>query len=128
MFESQLRHGFDSIRISAIDHFQNKKGSLTFLCKKFFRRTFNEQVLHIIKDEGTFSTMHTLLVYLQTAAPEQCPIVAGLLLQLDILVFILTLFLLCVCFFLHSILIMIVPNIRRSRGRLVYTEKRQSVV
>ncbi|KAK1396899.1 RING-type E3 ubiquitin transferase [Heracleum sosnowskyi] len=52
---------------------------------KLNKRTFNEQVLHIIKDEGTFSTMHTLLVYLQTAPPEQCPIVAGLLLQLDIL-------------------------------------------
>ncbi|KAL5768811.1 hypothetical protein ACOSP7_015355 [Xanthoceras sorbifolium] len=49
------------------------------------RRTFNEQILHIIKDEGTFSTMHTLLVYLQAANQEQCPVVAGLLLQLDLL-------------------------------------------
>ncbi|KAJ0091094.1 hypothetical protein Patl1_13281 [Pistacia atlantica] len=46
---------------------------------------FNEQILHIIKDEGTFSTMHTLLVYLQTANEDQCPVVAGLLLQLDLL-------------------------------------------
>ncbi|KAK3210681.1 hypothetical protein Dsin_015387 [Dipteronia sinensis] len=52
---------------------------------KLNRRTFNEQVLHIIKDEGTFSTMHTLLVYLQTANQDQCPVVAGLLLQLDLL-------------------------------------------
>ncbi|KAI9192181.1 hypothetical protein LWI28_019302 [Acer negundo] len=52
---------------------------------KLNRRTFNEQVLHIIKDEGTFSTMHTLLVYLQTANQEQSPVVAGLLLQLDLL-------------------------------------------
>lgn len=53
----------------------------------FPRRTFNEQVLHIIKDEGTFSTMHTLLIYLQTALQDQCPVVAGLLLQLDLLVY-----------------------------------------
>ncbi|CAK9172751.1 unnamed protein product [Ilex paraguariensis] len=52
---------------------------------KLNRRTFNEQVLHIIKDEGTFSTMHSLLVYLETALQDQCPIVAGLLLQLDLL-------------------------------------------
>lgn len=53
---------------------------------KLNRRTFNEQVLHIIKDEGAFSTMHTLLIYLQTALQDQCPVVAGLLLQLDLLV------------------------------------------
>ncbi|KAK2970964.1 hypothetical protein RJ640_027445 [Escallonia rubra] len=52
---------------------------------KLNRRTFNEQVLHIIKDEGTFSTMHTLLIYLQTALEDQRPVVAGLLLQLDLL-------------------------------------------
>ncbi|KAJ7973831.1 RING-type E3 ubiquitin transferase [Quillaja saponaria] len=52
---------------------------------KLHRRTFNEQVLHIIKDEGAFSTMHTLLIYLQTALQDQCPVVAGLLLQLDLL-------------------------------------------
>lgn len=50
------------------------------------RRTFNEQLLHIIKDEGSFSTMHTLLVYLQTADQDEIPVVAGLLLQLDLLV------------------------------------------
>ncbi|KAI3417029.1 RING-type E3 ubiquitin transferase [Psidium guajava] len=49
------------------------------------RRTFNEQVLHIIKDEGGFSTMHTFLNYLQTALQDQCPVIAGLLLQLDLL-------------------------------------------
>ncbi|XP_059634944.1 putative E3 ubiquitin-protein ligase LIN [Cornus florida] len=53
---------------------------------KLNRRTFNEQILHIIKDEGTFSTMHTLLIYLQTALQDQCAVVAGLLLQLDLLV------------------------------------------
>ncbi|KAK6944946.1 U-box domain [Dillenia turbinata] len=52
---------------------------------KLNRRTFNEQVLHIIKDEGAFSTMHTLLIYLQSAIQEQIPVVAGLLLQLDLL-------------------------------------------
>lgn len=52
---------------------------------KLNRRTFNEQLLHIIKDEGAFSTMHTLLTYLQTALQDQCPVIAGLLLQLDLL-------------------------------------------
>ncbi|KAM0944405.1 putative transcription factor WD40-like family [Dioscorea sansibarensis] len=53
---------------------------------KLSRRTFNEQLLHIIKDGGAYSTMHILLVYLQTALQGQSPIVASLLLQLDILV------------------------------------------
>ncbi|XP_038700840.1 putative E3 ubiquitin-protein ligase LIN isoform X1 [Tripterygium wilfordii] len=52
---------------------------------KLNRRTFNEQILHIIKDEGAFSTMHTLLNYLQIATQDQRPVVAGLLLQLDLL-------------------------------------------
>ncbi|XP_031384354.1 putative E3 ubiquitin-protein ligase LIN-1 isoform X2 [Punica granatum] len=52
---------------------------------KLNRRSFNSQVLHIIKEEGPFSTMHTLLNYLQTASVEHSPIVAGLLLQLDLL-------------------------------------------
>ncbi|CAN0901538.1 Putative E3 ubiquitin-protein ligase LIN-1 [Linum grandiflorum] len=52
---------------------------------KLNRRTFNEQVLHIIKDEGTFSTMHTFLNHLQTAPVDQSPVLAGLLLQLDLL-------------------------------------------
>jgi len=50
------------------------------------RRTFNERILHIIKEEGPFSTMHTLLIHLQTALQDQCPVMAGLLLQLDLLV------------------------------------------
>ncbi|XP_009606221.1 putative E3 ubiquitin-protein ligase LIN-1 isoform X1 [Nicotiana tabacum] len=52
---------------------------------KLNRRTLNEQVLHIIKNEGSYSSMHSLLIYLQTALPDQCPVVAGLLLQLDLL-------------------------------------------
>ncbi|KAI3790166.1 hypothetical protein L2E82_02999 [Cichorium intybus] len=52
---------------------------------KLNRRMFNDQILHIIKDEGTFNTMHTLLIYLQTSLDDQCPIIAGLLLQLDLL-------------------------------------------
>lgn len=51
-----------------------------------FRRTFNEQILHIIKDGGAYSTKHVLLVYLQTALHDQSLPVASLLLQLDILV------------------------------------------
>lgn len=53
---------------------------------KSCRRSLNEKILVILKDEGTFSTMHTLLLYLQNATLEQSPIVAGLLLQLDLLV------------------------------------------
>ncbi|XP_019150842.1 PREDICTED: putative E3 ubiquitin-protein ligase LIN-1 [Ipomoea nil] len=52
---------------------------------KLNRRTFIEQLLHIIKNEGTYSTMHSLLMYLQNALQDQCPIIAGLLLHLDLL-------------------------------------------
>jgi len=51
-----------------------------------FRRTFCNQILQIIKDEGAFSTMHTFLVYLQMAPMRQQPSLATLLLQLDLLV------------------------------------------
>ncbi|XP_048226938.1 putative E3 ubiquitin-protein ligase LIN-1 isoform X2 [Ricinus communis] len=50
------------------------------------RRTFCNQILKIIKEEGSFSTMHTFLVYLQMAPMEQQPTIATLLLQLDLLV------------------------------------------
>ncbi|KAF3446786.1 hypothetical protein FNV43_RR11966 [Rhamnella rubrinervis] len=50
------------------------------------RRTFSNQILKIIKDEGAFSSMHTFLVYLQMAPMEQQPAIASLLLQLDLLV------------------------------------------
>lgn len=40
----------------------------------------------MIKDEGAFSSMHSFLVYLQMAPMEQQPVVATLLLQLDLLV------------------------------------------
>ncbi|CAI9116943.1 OLC1v1018239C1 [Oldenlandia corymbosa var. corymbosa] len=50
------------------------------------RRILCNQILQKIKDEGTFSTMHTLLVYLQMAPMEQKPATASLLLQLDLLV------------------------------------------
>ncbi|XP_020097769.1 putative E3 ubiquitin-protein ligase LIN-1 [Ananas comosus] len=53
---------------------------------KLSRRSCIERLLRIIKDGGAFSMMHTLLVYLQTALQEQLPIIAGLLLQLDLLV------------------------------------------
>eukprot|EP00258_Populus_trichocarpa_P029487 XP_024445506.1 putative E3 ubiquitin-protein ligase LIN-2 isoform X2 [Populus trichocarpa] len=53
---------------------------------KLNRRTFNEQILHIIKDEGEFCSMHIFLSYLQVTLPDQSPVVAGLLLQLDLLV------------------------------------------
>ncbi|KAL0345224.1 UNVERIFIED_CONTAM: putative E3 ubiquitin-protein ligase LIN-1 [Sesamum radiatum] len=44
---------------------------------KLNRRNLNEQILHLLKDEGTFSTMHNLLMYLQNALQDQSPIVAG---------------------------------------------------
>ncbi|XP_023007456.1 putative E3 ubiquitin-protein ligase LIN-1 isoform X1 [Cucurbita maxima] len=53
---------------------------------KLNRRTSNEKILRNIKDGSECSTMHSLLTYLQTAHRDQCPVVAGLLLQLDILV------------------------------------------
>ena len=62
------------------------KNVTDMLYSMLFRRTFCNQVLQIIKDEGAFSTMHTLLVYLQMAPMEQQPAVATLLLQLDLLV------------------------------------------
>ncbi|KAL8503215.1 hypothetical protein ACS0TY_022094 [Phlomoides rotata] len=52
---------------------------------KLNRRSLNDKMLHVIKDEGTFSTMHTLVLYLQNASVDEAPIVAGLLLQLDLL-------------------------------------------
>ncbi|MED6150211.1 hypothetical protein PIB30_070194 [Stylosanthes scabra] len=53
---------------------------------KLNRRTLSEQILHIIKEEGPLSTMHTLLISLQTAHKFHFPVVAGFLLQLDLLV------------------------------------------
>nr|POE88511.1 putative e3 ubiquitin-protein ligase lin-1 [Quercus suber] len=47
------------------------------------RRTFCNQILQIIKDEGAFSTMHTFLVYLQMAPAKQQLAIAALLLQLS---------------------------------------------
>ncbi|VAH59282.1 unnamed protein product [Triticum turgidum subsp. durum] len=53
---------------------------------KLKRRSAAERVLRAIKEGSSFSMMHTLLVYLQSTTPEQSPVVAGLLLQLDLLV------------------------------------------
>ncbi|XP_064943831.1 putative E3 ubiquitin-protein ligase LIN isoform X2 [Musa acuminata AAA Group] len=53
---------------------------------KLNRRLSNEQLLHVIKGGGAFSMMHSLLVYLQTSSMDQSPVIAGLLLQLDLLV------------------------------------------
>ncbi|KAH9300559.1 hypothetical protein KI387_012142, partial [Taxus chinensis] len=72
-----LRSGIDRDRITAINFISE--------LIRLNRRTYNEQVLRIIKDQGTFSTMHMLLVHLQMPSMEQRPIVASLLLQLDLL-------------------------------------------
>ncbi|CAD6233636.1 unnamed protein product [Miscanthus lutarioriparius] len=53
---------------------------------KLKKRSAPERLLRTIKEGGSFSMMHTLLVYLQSAPPEHSPVVAGLLLQLDLLV------------------------------------------
>ncbi|OMO97147.1 hypothetical protein COLO4_14846 [Corchorus olitorius] len=50
------------------------------------RRTLSNQILHTIRTEGAFSTMHTFLVYLQMAPMEHLAPTAALLLQLDLLV------------------------------------------
>ncbi|KAF3783976.1 putative E3 ubiquitin-protein ligase [Nymphaea thermarum] len=47
--------------------------------------TCSEQLLQKMKDEASFSLMHGLLLYLQTALLDQRPVIAGLLLQLDLL-------------------------------------------
>ncbi|XP_065850889.1 putative E3 ubiquitin-protein ligase LIN [Euphorbia lathyris] len=73
------------IFISASDGERFKIVSFFYELVKLNRRTFSEQILYIIKDESPFSTMHNLLNYLQTALQDQCPVVAGLLLQLDLL-------------------------------------------
>lgn len=52
----------------------------------YVRRAICNTILQRIRDEGAFSTMHTLLVYLQMAPMAQQPIIATLLLQLDLLV------------------------------------------
>ncbi|CAN6456547.1 unnamed protein product [Victoria cruziana] len=49
------------------------------------RRMYIEQLLQKMKDEASFSLMHGLLIYLQTALMYQRPVIAGLLLQLDLL-------------------------------------------
>ncbi|XP_027091219.2 putative E3 ubiquitin-protein ligase LIN-1 isoform X2 [Coffea arabica] len=70
--------GNDSVRGTCIEFFSE----LVHLS----RRNLCNRILQIIKDEGAFSTMHTLLVYLQMAPMEQKPAIASLLLQLDLLV------------------------------------------
>ncbi|KAL2342538.1 hypothetical protein Fmac_003823 [Flemingia macrophylla] len=72
--------------VGATDGDRFKIINFFFELVKLNRRTFNEQILHIIKEEGPFSTMHTLLIYLQTSRQDHCPVMAGLLLQLDLLV------------------------------------------
>ncbi|KAJ6920882.1 hypothetical protein NC651_014452 [Populus alba x Populus x berolinensis] len=75
-----------------LELFHSGDDSVRGLCIDFLselvqlnRRTFCNQILQIIKDEGAFSTMHTFLVYLQMAPMRQQPSLATLLLQLDLL-------------------------------------------
>ncbi|XP_015941043.1 putative E3 ubiquitin-protein ligase LIN-1 isoform X1 [Arachis duranensis] len=76
-----------------LELFHGGNDSVKGVCAEFLselvqlnRRTFCNQILQIIKDEGAFSTMHTFLVYLQMAPMEHQLAVASLLLQLDLLV------------------------------------------
>ncbi|CAN1314976.1 Putative E3 ubiquitin-protein ligase LIN-1 [Linum perenne] len=70
--------GDDSVKAKCID-FMSELVRLN-------RRNSCNQILRTIRDEGAFSTMHTFLVYLQMAPMEQQPVIATLLLQLDLLV------------------------------------------
>ncbi|XP_058072004.1 putative E3 ubiquitin-protein ligase LIN [Magnolia sinica] len=49
------------------------------------RRTQINKFLNELKNEGCLNAMHILLVYLQRAPPEQRPLIAVVLLQLDLL-------------------------------------------
>ncbi|MQL76382.1 hypothetical protein Taro_008779 [Colocasia esculenta] len=76
-----------------LELFHGGSGSAKQMCVDFFyeiicvnRRTLRRQILQVMKDGGAFSTMHNLLLYLQVASMEQKPIVASILLQLDLLV------------------------------------------
>lgn len=78
---------------SVLDLFHAGNDTVRGICIEFLlelvqtdRRTISNQILQLIKDEGAFSTMHTLLVHLQMAPMEQQPAIATLLLMLDLLV------------------------------------------
>ncbi|KAF8022683.1 hypothetical protein BT93_F0259 [Corymbia citriodora subsp. variegata] len=78
---------------SVLDLFHAGNDTVRGICIDFLlelvqtdRRTICIQILQLIKDEGAFSTMHTLLVHLQMAPMEQQPAIATLLLMLDLLV------------------------------------------
>ncbi|WOL08341.1 E3 ubiquitin-protein ligase [Canna indica] len=82
--KAQLAPVLESLStVNDVDRFEIVR--FLFELAKLNRRLSNEQLLRVIKGGGTFSMMHTLLVYLQTALMDQSPIVAGLLLQLDLL-------------------------------------------
>lgn len=79
--------------LPVLDLFHSGNDSIRGICVDFLfelvqlnRRTQCNQILKAIKDKGAFSTMHTFLVYLQTASLEHQTAVATLLLQLDLLV------------------------------------------
>ncbi|XP_019428406.1 PREDICTED: putative E3 ubiquitin-protein ligase LIN-1 isoform X4 [Lupinus angustifolius] len=89
--KSSIASGIELSPVLELFHAGND--SVRGICVEFLaelvqlnRRTFSNQILQIIKDEGTFSTMHTFLVYLQMAPMEHQLAVASLLLQLDLLV------------------------------------------
>ncbi|CAN4075718.1 unnamed protein product [Withania somnifera] len=73
-----IHTGSDSVKATCIE--------LLYELVLLSRRTLCNQILQIIKDEGAFNTMHTLLVCLQMASMEQKSTIASLLLQLDLLV------------------------------------------
>ncbi|XP_059281781.1 putative E3 ubiquitin-protein ligase LIN-1 [Lycium ferocissimum] len=73
-----IHTGSDSVKATCVE--------LLYELVLLSRRILCNQILQIIKDEGAFSTMHTLLVCLQMASMEQKSTIAPLLLQLDLLV------------------------------------------
>ncbi|GAA0152215.1 hypothetical protein LIER_10751 [Lithospermum erythrorhizon] len=76
-----------------VDLFHSGSDTVRGICIEFFselvklsRISLHREKLKIIKEEGAFSTMHTLLVYLQMSPMDQKPAIATLLIQLDLLV------------------------------------------
>lgn len=86
-----IAHSAQLTPVLELLHSGNERGrivTISFLSEllRLSSRSINNQLLQVIKEEGSLSTMHVLLVHLQRVSHEQRPIIAGLLLQLDLLV------------------------------------------
>ncbi|MCO5549197.1 hypothetical protein L7F22_002663 [Adiantum nelumboides] len=87
---SYIAHSAQLTPVLDLLHCDNERGrnvTILFLTELVrLSRLINNQLLQVIKEEGSLSTMHVLLVHLQKAPFEQRPYIAGLLLQLDLLI------------------------------------------